>query len=153
MTILINQLKEARENLIKIVDEFPEKERETIFFGQWSLKDILSHLIGWANHQIDILGKLKRNEGIELPKNLKNSINIDFVSAKRKVNWGKIYQEFVNVSKNLIQKYESLPNRLWKKKFHKDRKTTPEDFIDIEIRHYNNTHGPQIKKALRKLSR
>jgi len=121
-------------------------------FDQWSLKELLSHLTGWAKYQINLLERLEKGKQEKLQKSLKNSINIDFVLTRREYDWKKAYQEFLNSSESLIKKYELLPEKLWKEKVYKDKEITSEEFIKIEIKHYIKTHGPQIKKVLKQLN-
>jgi len=67
---------------------------------------------------------------------LKNSINVDFVALRKKVSWEKVYQEFIKTTNSLIKAY-------------RNQKTIPKKLIDIEIRHYQKTHAPQIEKVLK----
>lgn len=152
MKTKVDELKKAREGLVDLINGFPKKKREAILFDKWSLKDILVHLTGWANYQIEALEKLKSGKEQEIVKNLKNSINDEFVKSKKKIDWDKVYQDFLAATDSLAKQYQSLPKQLWGKRFYKNKKTTPKEFIDIEIRHYNNTHGPQIKKFLKLLT-
>ena len=55
MNKLISDLKNARQELISIIDKVPENRRNTKFLGTWSLKNIVAHLTGWSEHQIDTL--------------------------------------------------------------------------------------------------
>lgn len=44
---LINGLVEARRRLIQAVEEAPADRRDDIFLGEWCVKDLLAHLVGW----------------------------------------------------------------------------------------------------------
>lgn len=147
----MKEFKQAREEVIELVKLFPKGRREKVLFGQWSLKNLLSHLSGWAKYQIGTLRQLKRKVNIEVPKNLKASINHNFVAQREKRDWDRVYREFLGLSEELIEEYESSPSELWKNKVYKDKdkETTVEDFIKIEINHYSKTHSPQIKRVLR----
>lgn len=148
MKTLINEFKRARKDLIRIIDNFSEEKRGLVLFDKWSLKNILSHLSGWAKYQADVLERFQRGEKIRSSKNLKVLINEDFVSQRAKWDWDKVYREFLRTSKKLVKEYGGLQEELWKKKLYDDKEITIEDFIKIEINHYKNTHEPQIEQVL-----
>lgn len=149
MKTLVNEFKSVRKDLIRIIDSFPGEKRELVLFDKWSLKNILSHLSGWAKYQTDVLVQFERGEKIKISKNLKVLINEDFVFQRLKWNWDRVYREFLETSEKLIKEYEDLPGELWEKKLYDDKETTMKDFIKTEINHYKNTHGPQIKQFLK----
>ena len=147
---LIKEFKKAREGLIVLIDQFPKDKRKETLFDKWSLKDIIIHLTGWAEHQQETLKALKTKRESISPQNLKNLINTDLVSKKARTDWTTLYNKFVKISGQLIAEYEDLPKELWKKKIWKDKDTTPVEYVKIEINHYKNTHGTQIEKVLKR---
>lgn len=149
---MVRELETARQGFIEIVGSFPVEKREEILLDRWSLKNLIAHLSGWDLHQIEALENHKAGKQSKLPDNLKASINSDFVVQRSKWGWGKVYQEFIKVSQDLVNSYEALPEHLWDKLLFEDGKMTPRKFIKIEINHLNNTHGPQIKAILRNIS-
>lgn len=151
MKKLIKEFEEAKQDLIKIINSFPEEKREKTLFDKWSLKNLLSHLTGWGNYQISTLKQFKRGAEPIVPKSLKSSINDVFVSKRSPWSWNKVYDEFLRISQDLIDEYRGLPGKLWKKEIWKNKKTTPQEFIKIEINHYRKTHGHQIKRILKSL--
>jgi hypothetical protein len=46
---LINGLVAARQNLIDRVVELSPHQQEQVFLGEWSVTDLMAHLIGWDN--------------------------------------------------------------------------------------------------------
>lgn len=153
MNRLIEDFKAARKDLISNVDNFPVDKRGTTSFDKWSLKDILIHLTGWSEYQNKVLKdfKIGKQPISTSPQDLKISINENLVTKKEKFSWRHVYTEFIKISKGLIFQYESLTPEFWNKKIWKSKNTTPKDFIKIEINHYKKTHGPQIRKILKKL--
>lgn len=149
MNNLVNEFKRARKGLFRIIKEFPEEKRELVLFDKWNLKNILSHLSGWAKYQRDSLRLFKKGRKPQFPENLKTSINEDFVYQRGKWSWNRVYQEFLKLSEELIKEYKGLPMELWEKMMNKKQQITPKDFIKIEINHYRKTHGPQVKKVLK----
>lgn len=149
---MVDEFKDARKTLIRSIDDFPIENRESAVFDKWNLKDILSHLSGWAKYQADILEQFRKEGKAESTEGLKASINTDFVTQRKRWSWNRVYQEFLKLSENLVKEYENLPKELWKNKVYGDKETTVSDFIKIEINHYTNTHGKQIRGALKKLN-
>lgn len=153
MEELIEKFIKARGKLLKTIDSFPEEKQEKILFDKWNLKDMMTHLDGWANYQLETLKQFKNGINLEIPHNLKESINESFVAERASWVWDRVYDEFLKASQDLINEYESLPERLWEKKIWNDKETTPKEFIQIEISHYENTHEPQIQRVLKRLSK
>lgn len=145
---MVAELEKSIAKLIETVDCFPKEKRELILFDQWSLKDILVHLTGWAKYQIKTLKEVQKGKLAETLPNLKSLINENLVAKRKKSSWERIYQEFLMASQKLVKEYRQLPNQFWQKKVYKNKATTVADFIQIEIKHYQKTHGPQIEKAL-----
>jgi uncharacterized damage-inducible protein DinB len=44
---IIASLVETRKELLAAASTLPAKDRDEIFLGVWSVKDLLAHLIGW----------------------------------------------------------------------------------------------------------
>jgi len=138
---------ESRKELIRVIRKFPINLREKAFLGEWSLKDIIAHLTGWAEHQAKVLRDLINCVHIEYVGNIQE-FNEKSVAKRKDQTWRKIYAEFIKVTAELITLYGDLPKKLWKKKIWQDKKYTPEKYIKIEIRHYIKTHIPQIQQVI-----
>lgn len=50
---VISELKKVRSNILAEVVALSTKQRNTIFLGVWSVKDLLAHLAGWDFTNID----------------------------------------------------------------------------------------------------
>lgn len=60
---LISEVQKARSELLSAVAALSRKERDTVFLGIWSVKDMLAHLAGWDYANLEaaksiIAGKL-----------------------------------------------------------------------------------------------
>jgi len=55
---VISELKKARTNVLTEVVALSTKQRNTIFLGVWSVKDLLAHLAGWDFTNIDAVRSL-----------------------------------------------------------------------------------------------
>ena len=56
--LVISELKKARSNILTEVVALSTKQRNTIFLGVWSVKDLLAHLAGWDFTNIDAVRSL-----------------------------------------------------------------------------------------------
>lgn len=148
MNVLTQGLTSAVESFLATIRKFPAKDREKILFDKWSLKQILIHLTGWADYQVRTLEEFQKGEEPSIPDRLKERINEDLVTIRGKQTWEKVYADFLKAEASLISKYKELRNKDWDRKIWKSRQTTPREFINLEIKHYKNTHCPQIQHLL-----
>lgn len=148
MNELVKEYIEARQELINLVSKFQKEKRENVLFGNWTLKDIIAHLTGWAEHQTEVLQNLRKNKINKRIENIQ-AYNRQSVAKRKVINLNETYEEFIKITDSLISEYMDLPKNLWKKTIWKNKKYTPEKYITIEIRHYRKTHGPQIQEFLK----
>lgn len=148
MKILIADFQKASELFLKTIDDFPVDKRETVLFDQWSLKDILAHILGWHQLFLSNLDNLQKNN---LPTDWGkiDDFNHQSVSRFHSQSFSSIYQNLLNTDRELINKLLSLTPEDWQKKFWPNRTYTPQKILEIEIKHYLKTHLPQIKKFLK----
>ena len=59
---LIANLAEARKNILNAASALPAKQRDEIFLGSWSVKDLLAHLIGWDYTNIQAVKAILANK-------------------------------------------------------------------------------------------
>lgn len=147
MNCLIDELAKARKELITTIDKVSKNKIDNPFLGDWNLKDLVSHLTGWADYQVLVLDTFAKGESPPEPGKI-DVFNQRSTTERKTQSWNLIYEEFKNKSQKLIDKYANLPGDKWSQLLWPDKKTTLEKFIKIEIRHYLNTHLPQIKKLL-----
>lgn len=141
---LISKLKDARKQIIEAVNCVPGNKTQALAFGEWTLKDLLSHLSGWAEYQIKVLQLFKKGqEPGEYGST--SDFNRNAVNKRQDKNFDDVKNEFECSSALLIQEYESLTEKQWRAPLWHDKQITPQKFINIEIRHYAQTHLPQIK--------
>lgn len=147
MKQLINEFKKVRQEFIILIDQIPKRERDTLYIGEWTLKDLLSHFIGWANFQTKLVNDLIRGNE---PANISNvqKYNESSVQVGKNWHWDKTYREFLKAGERLISSYLFIPKELWQKPIWKNKKTTPAKLIKIETGHYQGEHLTQIKSLL-----
>lgn len=147
MNELISELGSAREKLLSVIDKVPENKRYIRFLGTWSLKDIVAHLIGWSEHQIDTLRSLSKGE---IPSRPTSSSDFNDANTKAHENqsWEQVHSDFVKSSLVLIEEYKNLPQSLSDKQIWPDKQMVPKEYIRLEINHYSREHLLQIKRLL-----
>jgi len=141
------ELASARQSVIDAVQKVNKAKREQKLLGDWSLKDLIAHLTGWADYQLKVLTAVKT--GQTPPEWGKiDGFNHASTLQRKKLDWEMVFSEFQEVSQKLVDAYEKVADAGWDKPLWKGKKTTLSKIIDIETRHYSKTHLPQILKLL-----
>lgn len=143
MESLVDELRLARTAVIEAVSKVARNKREVVFLGDWTLKDLIAHLTGWANYQLEVIKDIQLGRTPKEPGSI-DGFNEESTRKRASQSWEKTYSEFLETSQKLIDTYQKLPNDLWDTLLWDDKKTTLKKFINIEIRHYKKTHLPQI---------
>lgn len=58
----IAELVAARRNLIDLVTTLSPEQREEVFLGEWSVKELIAHLIGWDRTYVAAVQDLRASE-------------------------------------------------------------------------------------------
>ena len=143
MNKLIKELINARKQVIEAVARVDKSKQAKAFVGEWTLKDIIAHLSGWANYQVEVIKALNNGQTPPEPGNI-DGFNRRSTEIRADIHWDKVYAEFLEGSQKLVDEYKGIKDKDWKKLLWKNKKTTLEKFINIEVRHYKKTHLPQI---------
>ncbi len=138
---------EVRRELIEEIDRFPASKVDSVLFGEWSLKDVLAHLIGWDEYFARIVGLLKSGEDIPYWGSI-SSFNEASVNARRDLSWQEVYEEFIAVGEEFVRTYSQIPDNLQETRFWKNRNYSPSRILGVNIHHYAKSHLPEIKKKL-----
>lgn len=147
MNNLIQELAKARTEIITAIDKVDKNKINITFLEEWNLKDLVSHLTGWADYQMLVIEFLLKGKVPPEPGKI-DTFNQKSTAKRKILPWDKVYEEFKDKSQQLINSYAKIPDNMWDTPLWPDKKTTLEKFIKIEIRHYSITHLPQIQKLL-----
>ncbi len=145
----IKTLRRIRQELVELITLFPKDKKEEQLFGNWSLKDTLSHLSNWYQHDIRCLNALKKGVEPHWEPDI-NKFNKKGIELRKNWTWEQVYKEFIDLGDTLFKEYDTLPKGLWEKKIWKNRKHTPTIFVEDDICHFKNEHIVEIKKILKK---
>lgn len=137
--------KEARKEFLATVAEFPVNLREKPLFGEWNLKDVFAHIMGWETLSIEKVEAVKKGITPNWVSDAEEQ-NRMAVENCRGISWDEMYQKLVQSGADMIVAYQSLPENLWDKQAGPDPKFTPRHFLLQEARHYE-THLNEIEKV------
>ncbi len=146
---LVNQFTQVRKDFLEALKQFPKDKVEEILFGEWSLKDVLSHFAGWDKFFTEILRLLKEGQDIPHWGNI-NKFNEKSVGRRKDWSWDEVYDEFVSAGEQFIKEYSDLPEELANSLFWGGKGYTPIKILKVNVHHYEKTQLLEMKKLLRK---
>jgi hypothetical protein len=138
---------EVRAEFLEVLRAFPAARRNEILFGEWSLKDVVAHLIGWDAYFADILASLKAGKEPPYWGSI-SRFNEPSVQRRRSASWEVVHDEFVVAGDEFLLRYAQLSPNLWHVRFWKGKRYTPATILDVNLHHYAKSHLPQVKRHL-----
>lgn len=141
----LQQYCQIRDELVDFLEKLPAEKWNTPVYPGWTVKDLIAHLSGWAEYQVNCL-QLFVDGAKDIPKPKVQDRNEESVRKRKKLTTEEIKEEFIALSANMIKSYGNLTTSQWQKSIWDGTKTTPEKFIKIEIKHYRETHFPELRK-------
>ncbi len=143
--ILLN-LKNARKDLLAAVKDVPADLKVT---EKWSVKDVLSHIIGWDFHTTRAIEECLRGERPFYFDLNWDTLNEEEVSKRRTLSKEEILNEMEQSHRALLNLVSSLPEQRLTE-FHGHRwkryKITPESMLKAAIDH-DLFHARKIEAA------
>ncbi len=137
VNLLITELESAIKEMTSAVNNFPENKRNEIVFGEWTIKDVMSHFSGWNLLTIKQLGLLTSGKPpMDWIKDSQlDAFNKYEVEKRSGKSWDQIYDEFTASWGNLLNKYKSLSLDNWKSQYGPSAEDTPHKSINVDIEH------------------
>jgi hypothetical protein len=142
----LNHYSKAREDFLEAVARFPQELREKPLFGEWNLKDIFAHIIGWESLSIEKVEAVKQGIVPEWVSDVQKQ-NKKAVEQYKGVSWSEVYQDLVQSGENMLSTYQLLPSYLWDKQVGPEPKFTPRHFLEEEAGHYEG-HLKEIRTQM-----
>lgn len=144
----IDKLQKIRLELVKVFENSPENLRNSLFFNQWSVRNILAHLNGWLELDISHFeALLNKKEACWAPDIEK--FNVKSVEKRADESYENLLEEFRTLSEQILKLYQNLPNELWNKQFISSHNLTPAISLKEEINHWQK-HLDAIKAEISK---
>src|SRR5688572_20812494 len=93
---VLNENERARAELLAAVDGLSEEERSEVWFGEWSVRDILAHIYSWQDGFAHALERIAAGERPEIPdfdpraENGEDQFNALVVERNRHLDWADL---------------------------------------------------------------
>lgn len=139
----VYNLEDVCKQLINAVEAFPKDKVDDILFDQWSLKNSISHIIGWNLLRIKEINAFLNNEPIIKINNFQE-LNEVFVDERKDKSWDEVFKEFESSCHKLVISFKSIPEDLMDKKVWEDSSMTPGKWLDIDTKHLRGEHLAQL---------
>ncbi len=111
---VIRNMRRSRRATLRLLDEIPLREiKRARTQGEWSIKDVLAHIVAWEEEAVRRLEKIMRGRGDRLrfydDMRAVDRFNARAVAAERSMPWPKLLRRAAEVRGRLIEKLERLP--------------------------------------------
>ena len=137
----ISDFERIQKRLLEKVEKFPKEKENKIFYGNWTIKEVVGHISAWDKYFTKLL--INSSKGIE--SNYWGNINeFNAKEVVKRKGWSlkKLTKELAEAGDNFIISYNNLNKKLLNIKIWDRRKYTPQDILKIQIHHYES----QIKQ-------
>ena len=109
---IIGTLADTRQQIVVVSSALPVEKREVIFLGEWALRDLLAHLIGWDYANIQAIHDIR---GGALPRVLQHwtpdwkVFNDRLVKEYRRDSWEELMASLTWSEADLMRVLNALP--------------------------------------------
>jgi hypothetical protein len=140
---------EARQNILAEMSKLSETQQDQIFLGIWSVKDLLSHLIGWDESNLRAAKSILKGQ---VPSFYEHSdrdwqtYNAILVKKYKKDSLRELIASTRDSQKELIEFLQSIPSENFNKDFgvrFRGYKVTIQRLLEAETKD-EQTHHRQI---------
>ncbi len=136
--------------MVELANRFPTDQREAVLFDRWSLKDILAHLSAWNHVDAEHTELVRDGKEFEWISDW-DAFNEREVSKRKHLPWGAILAELVSSADYIVRVFQNLSLAVWDKPCGPRNKSTPRGWLLAEVRHYRDTHNPEVFRKLKAL--
>lgn len=146
---ILSSLIETRQNILAEVSKLSETERNQVFLGVWSVKDLLAHFIGWDETNLHAVKSVLDGQ---LPAFYEHrdrdwqTYNAMLVKKHKKDSIKELLPAVKKSQENLIEFLQTIPSENFKKDFgvrFRGYKVTIQRLLEAE-RGDEQTHYQQI---------
>ena len=136
---LCENLSSVEEEFTKVIDSLNAKVRDQkIAEGSWSVKDILSHIVGWEDEVLKQFQVFLENPDVDDTYDI-DSFNENSVASRRNNAWNEIIEELKSIQEEL----SAFISTLFQKDI--DAEDRFSEWVEVLIDHYKH-HTMQLKK-------
>ncbi len=137
----------VREELLRLIKTYPNEKTNEIFYGDWTIKEVIGHISAWDIYFANLLDSITSNNIIEPWGNI-DDFNTKEVNKRKGKSMKVLIGELEETGKRFATCYKKLTVGELSKKIWKSKKYTPEDVLKIQTQHYKSQIG-QISKRIR----
>ncbi len=146
-TELLANFTRVRLGLATVVKSFPEGRIEEPLFGEWSMREMVSHINGWDILTARCLQVFAQGL-IPVWAGTVEEINLQSIADRSALRWSLLVVENRLAGQRVIAAYNQVSSADWTRPIWPDRpEITPEQQILEDIQHYGDEHLPQIVSA------
>jgi len=149
ISTLLNDFNEIRKEYIEMLSKFTQDKISEKLFGEWDLKDVIAHFVGWDVEFTNALKSLIKGEKYTYWGKI-YEFNDKVVKSSKGKTWDQVFTEFEKSGNDFIDIYKRIPDEMMEVKIWKDKIYTPKRILEINIHHYEKAQLMQIKKYLTK---
>lgn len=109
---LLDELEAEFQKLRKAVEGLTDEQMLRVWYGDWSLRDILGHIIGWHHEMDDVLERIARGErpvpeGVDY--NEADPWNAKFAETWRQASPAAVLEELVASKELFVKAAQMVP--------------------------------------------
>jgi uncharacterized protein (TIGR03083 family) len=138
----------ARSELVAtVLGISPDRVQHSVC-GEWDIKCVLAHIIGWDITFAEMLKMLKSAQDVPYRGDDIQGWNEAFVRQREDKSWTEVLDEFVQAGALFVEEYGNLENDLWDRRFWEGKDATPAWVLRHNTKHYEE-HWQEIVHQLR----
>ncbi len=132
---VLKQFKQSRLDLLAAVKNFPTAKESRIFYGDWTIREVVGHISAWDIYFSDLLSNFSSGKQVEHWGNI-FEFNKNAVTLCKNKTLKKLTDELEKSGKQFNLTYQNLPTKALEQKIFLKKKYTPKDILKIELDHY-----------------
>jgi hypothetical protein len=140
---LLREMEAGFADLLSTVDGLSEEQMTRVWYGDWSVRDILAHVAGWHREEIAMLERMARGER-PVPESADytddDAWNARFVAKWRAASAGEVLAEL----KAIKEAYVAAAGRLPEERFEEGR--TAQRLVRQGCTEHYREHADEIRE-------
>ena len=134
------------QNLRQAIDDLDDEQLTRVWFGHWSLKEIVSHLLGWEREMTSALQRLARGErptpeGVDYSDG--DKWNAGFALAMAPISAATVLATWRHVHMNYVNAAKAVPDERYGERDGKPQ--TVNRLLETSGTGHYKEHGDQIR--------
>jgi hypothetical protein len=107
--MVVSDLQYSRQCLLDIIDTLSVEEMTKLTVTlDWSVKDLLAHLVGWENYILSVLPLMVEDRGDDIPPINSEELDRKFIAERREKSPAEVLEEMKQVRAKFIASLSAL---------------------------------------------